>query len=63
MDPEKTGQVMTPRLALHHLSQLRRHRLRAGREIDVIDRPTTIQRQILDAFGVDTTGWNRATVA
>ena len=63
MDPEKTGQVMTPRLALHHLSQLRRHRLRAGREIDVIDRPTTIQRQILDAFGLDTTGWNRATVA
>ena len=63
MDPDETDQVMTLRRALHNLAQLRRHRLHAGREIDVIDRPTALQRQILDALDVDTAGWNRARIS
>lgn len=62
-DPDITGQVLTPRRALAQLAEIRRHRLHAGREIDVVDRPTALQRSILDAFGVDTSGWNRARIA
>lgn len=63
MDPDLTDQVLTPRRALAQLSEIRRHRLHAGRDIDVVDRPTALQRDVLDAFGVDTTGWNRAKIA
>lgn len=63
MDPDLTDQVLTPRRALAQLGEIRRHRLHAGRDIDVVDRPTALQRAILDAFGVDTTGWNKAKIA
>ena len=46
---------MTPRRALAELAGIRLHKLRAGRDIQLIDRPTDLQRQILDAFGVDPT--------
>ena len=63
MDPNVGGQALTPRRALAQLMEIRRHRLHAGREIEVVDRPSVLQREILAAFGVDTTGWNRATIA
>ncbi|MHB1988223.1 MAG: hypothetical protein ACYCSF_09580, partial [Acidimicrobiales bacterium] len=37
--------------------------LSAGRSVEVIDRPTPLQRQILDAFGVEVTGWARARIS
>jgi Transposase DDE domain len=63
MDPNIADQVLTPRRALAQLMEIRRHRLHAGRDVEVVDRPSLLQREILDAFGVDTTGWNRAKIA
>ena len=62
-DPDLPGQTMTPRRALAELTKIRRHHLKAGRDIVVVDRPTPIQRQVLDAFGVDTIAWDKATIA
>jgi hypothetical protein len=63
MDPNVVDQVLTPRRALAQLAEIRRHQLHAERDIDLIDRPTPLQRQILNAFGVDTSTWNRAAIA
>lgn len=63
MDPNISDKVLTPRRALAQLMEIRRHRLHTGPEIEVADRPSALQREILDAFGVDTTGWNRAKIA
>ena len=62
-DPELTDQTISPRRALAELAEIRLHRLNAGRQLEVIDRPSALQRQILDAFGVDATGWARARIA
>jgi hypothetical protein len=37
--------------------------LDAGRRIELVDRPTPLQRKILDALSVDTSTWNRAAIA
>ena len=62
-DPDLVDQVMTPRRALAELAEIRRHRLQAGRLIELVDRPTPLQRSILDAFGVDAADWNKAAIA
>lgn len=62
-DPDIDGQVMTPRRALAELANIRLHRLDAGRRIELVDRPTPRQREILDALSVDTSNWNRAAIA
>ena len=61
-DPDLPDQTMTPRRALAELAGIRLHKLKAGRDIQLIDRPTALQRQVLDAFGVDTTPWNQARI-
>jgi Transposase DDE domain len=62
-DPDLVDQVMTPRRALAELAEIRRHRLQAGRLIELVDRPTPLQRSILDAFDADASGWNKAAIA
>lgn len=63
MDPNIADQVLTPRRALAQLAEIRRHRLHAGRDIDVVDRPSPLQQEILGAFGVNTASWHRANIA
>jgi transposase len=48
-DPDLPGQTISPRRAIAELAEIRLHRLSAGRSVEVIDRPTRLQRQILDA--------------
>jgi hypothetical protein len=48
-DPEIDDQVMTPRRALAELSMIRLHKLEAGRSIELVNRPTPLQRTILEA--------------
>jgi transposase len=63
MDPEIADQVMTPRRALVELSHIRKHRLEeAKHRIELVDRPTALQRAILDAMAVDTSSWTRAAI-
>ena len=62
-DPEIDDQVMTPRRALAELSMIRLHKLEARRSIELVDRPTPLQRTVLEALSVDTSNWNRAAIA
>jgi len=63
MDPDLDGQVLTPRRALAELHRIRQVTLNTGdRDVTVVTRRNVLQAQILDAFGVDTSGWNRATI-
>ena len=59
-DPDIDDQVMTPRTALAALANIQLHGLDAGRRIELVDRPTPLQRKMLDALSVDTSTWNRA---
>lgn len=64
MDPDLDGQVLTPRRALAELQRIRRVELdTGGRAVTVVTRRNALQTQILDAFGVNTTDWNRAAIA
>jgi hypothetical protein len=59
-------QTMSPRralAALAELAEIRFHWLNAGWDIEVIDCPSPLQRQILDAFAVDTSTWGKAKIA
>lgn len=62
-DPDLLDQTISPRRAIAELAEIRLHRLSAGRSVEVIDRPTPLQRQILDAFGVDASGWVKARIS
>ncbi len=62
-DPDLPEQTMTPRRALAELGAIRLHKLNAGRRIELVDRPTKLQQQILAAFGVDATAWVRAKIS
>jgi hypothetical protein len=62
-DPDIDDQVMAPRRALAELANIRLHRLDAGRRIELVDRPTPLQRKILDALSVETSTWNRVAIA
>lgn len=60
-DPELADQHLTAPRALRELDRLRAVTLTAGdRTVEVVTRPEPLQRQILAALDVDTTGWNRA---
>ena len=62
-DPDLPEQTMTPRRALAELGKIRRHHLQAGRDIELVDRPDRLQRQILNAFRVEDSTWGRAKLS
>lgn len=62
-DPDLPEQTMTPRRALAELGTIRLHKLNAGRHIELVDRPTKLQREILAACGVEATAWSRAKIS
>ena len=43
--------------------KIRRHHLHAGHDIELVDRPDKLQRQILDAFRVEDSTWGRAKLS
>lgn len=62
MDPDLHDQVLTPRRALAELGRIRLHRFNAGRHVEVVDRPSGLASQVLDAFGVEATAWSKARI-
>jgi hypothetical protein len=64
MDPDIAFQHMTPRRALAELAEVRLELVSAGeRSIELVSRPTPLQAKVLQAFGVDTSGWGKAAIA
>ncbi len=64
MDPDLTHQVLSPRRALAELDRIRLNTIEAGeRHVTVVTRRNALQVQVLKAFGVDTSSWDRATIA
>jgi transposase len=64
MDPDLDGQVLSARRALAELNRIRRVALDAGdHSVTVVTRRNALQSQILAAFGVDTSDWDRAAIA
>jgi hypothetical protein len=64
MDPDLDGQVVSARRALAELNRIRRVSLDAGdHSVTVVTRRNALQSQILAAFGVDTSDWDRAAIA
>ena len=64
MDPDLPGQVLSPRRAIAELQRVRQVTLNAGdQRVKVVTRRNALQVQILNAMGVDTTGWDRAEIA
>jgi hypothetical protein len=64
MDPDLEHQVLSPRRALAELDRIRLVTLEAAeRTITLVTRRNALQAQILAAFGVDTSAWDRATIA
>ncbi len=64
MDPDLEGQVLSARRALAELNRIRRVELAAGENrVSVVTRRNALQSQILAAFGVDTSDWDRAVIA
>jgi hypothetical protein len=62
-DPDLPEQLMSARRALAELAKIRRHRLRAGREIELVDRPSPLQRQILEACSIDTRPFGKVSIS
>ncbi len=64
MDPDLHGQALAPRRAIAELQRIRQVTLDAGdQHVKVITRRSVLQVQILQAMGVDTSGWDRAEIA
>ena len=64
MDPDLDGQVLSARRALAELNRIRRVSLDAGdHSVTVVTRRNALQSKILAAFGMDTSDWDRATIA
>ena len=64
MDPDLAFQPMTPRRALSELAEVRLELVSAGeRSIELVSRPTPLQAKVLQAFGVDTSGWGKTAIA
>jgi hypothetical protein len=60
-DPDLADQHLTPNRALRELGRIHAITLTAGdHTIDIVTRPNPLQRQIITALDVDTTGWDRA---
>jgi Transposase DDE domain len=63
-DPDLDHQHLTPGRALRELARIRAVALEAGdRRIELVTRRSSLQTEVLEAFGVDTTGWSRARIA
>jgi transposase len=63
-DPDIDDQHLTPARALRELARIRAVAIEAGeRRIELVTRRSSLQAEVLDAFGVDTTGWSRARIA
>jgi hypothetical protein len=63
-DPDIDDQHLSPARALRELARIRAVALDAGeRRIELVTRRSTLQADVLDAFGVDTTDWSRARIA
>ena len=63
-DPDLPEQTMTPRRAIAELARIRLHHIEAaGREIELVTRRNALQAKVLKALGVDTSSWDRATIA
>jgi transposase len=62
-DPDIADQTISPRRALAELGKICRHHLHAGRDIELVDRPDKLQRQILNAFRVEDSTWGRAKLS
>jgi hypothetical protein len=62
-DPDLPGQTLSARRALAELAEIRSHNITTtGRAIGLVYKPTALERDILSPLGVDTAGWNRATI-
>ncbi|MGH9150656.1 MAG: IS1634 family transposase [Acidimicrobiales bacterium] len=63
-DPDLDDQHLTPARALRELARIRAVGLDAGdKRIRLVTRRSSLQAEVLDAFGVDTTEWSRARIA
>ena len=63
-DPDIDDQHLSPARALRELARIRAVAIEAGeRRIGLVTRRSSMQARVLDAFGVDTTGWSRARIA
>ena len=59
-DPDLVDQRLSPRRALQELGRIRAaHIDTGGTTLTLISRRNALQARILDAFGVDTSGWNK----
>lgn len=64
MDPDIDTQVLSVRRALAELDRIRVNQLTIGeRRVDVVTRRNALQVQVLGALGVDTSSWDRASIA
>jgi hypothetical protein len=60
-DPDLADQHLTAARAPRELDRIRAVTLSAGgHTIDVVTRPEPLQRHVLAALDIDTTGWDRA---
>jgi transposase len=63
-DPDKASQVISVRRALRELHRVRQSRVDAGeRSISLVTRRTPLQAKILAALKIDTSSWDKATIA
>jgi hypothetical protein len=64
MDPDLPFQSMTPRRALSLLKEIRLELVSAGdHNIELVSRPSALQANVLKALKVDTSTWDKATIA
>ena len=64
MDPDLPFQSMTPRRALSALGEVRLELVQAGdRTVELVSRRNAIQSKALKALRVDTSSWDKATIA
>lgn len=59
-DPDLVDQYLSPRRALQELGRIRTTHIDTGATtLTLISHRNPLQGRILDAFGVDTSGWNK----
>jgi hypothetical protein len=64
MDPDLPFQSMSPRRALAALKDVRVELVLAGDlTVELVTRRNPVQAKVLKAFGVDTSTWDKATIA
>ena len=64
MDPDLPFQSMTPRRALSLLKEIRLELVSAGdHSVELVSRRSILQAKVLKALKVDTSTWDKATIA